>query len=109
VITSLLGVAGGEFLIPTLILLFGIDVKLAGSLSLVISLPTMLVGFARYSRDRSFNVVLENRRFLMVMSTGSLLGTLCGATLLPRIESAWLLPLLALILVVSAFRIWRQH
>src|SRR5262245_7067921 len=34
VIASLLGVAGGEFLIPTLILLFGADVKLAGSLSL---------------------------------------------------------------------------
>jgi uncharacterized membrane protein YfcA len=52
VIASLLGMAGGEFLIPTLILLFGADVKLAGSLSLAVSLPTMLVGFARYSRDQ---------------------------------------------------------
>ena len=34
VVASLLGVAGGELLIPTLILLFGVDVKLAGSLSL---------------------------------------------------------------------------
>jgi uncharacterized membrane protein YfcA len=31
VVASLLGVAGGELLIPTLILLFGVDVKLAGS------------------------------------------------------------------------------
>ena len=45
VVASLLGVAGGEFLIPTLILLFGADVKLARSLSLAVSLPTMLVGF----------------------------------------------------------------
>lgn len=51
VVASLLGVAGGELLIPTLILLFGVDLKLAGSLSLAISLPTVLVGFARYSRD----------------------------------------------------------
>ena len=29
VVASLLGVAGGELLIPTLILLFGADVKLA--------------------------------------------------------------------------------
>lgn len=36
-------VAGGELLIPTLVLLFGIDIKLAGSLSLSVSLPTMLV------------------------------------------------------------------
>ena len=34
VIASLLGVAGGELLIPTLVLLFGADIKLAGSLSL---------------------------------------------------------------------------
>lgn len=29
--------AGGELIIPTLILLFGIDIKLAGSLSIAIS------------------------------------------------------------------------
>jgi uncharacterized protein len=40
-VASLLGVAGGEFLIPTLVLLFGADVKVAGSLSLAVSLPTM--------------------------------------------------------------------
>jgi uncharacterized membrane protein YfcA len=51
VVASLLGVARGEFLIPTLVLLFGADINMAGSLSLAVSLPTMLVGFARYSRD----------------------------------------------------------
>jgi uncharacterized membrane protein YfcA len=40
VVASLLGVAGGEFLIPTLVLLFGADIKLPGSLSLAVSLPT---------------------------------------------------------------------
>jgi uncharacterized protein len=50
-------VAGGEPLILPLILLFGVDTKLAGSLSLAVSLPTMLVGFARYSRARSFVVL----------------------------------------------------
>ena len=45
IVAALLGVAGGELLIPTLVLLFGVDIKLAGSLSLAVSLPTMLVGF----------------------------------------------------------------
>ena len=54
VVAALLGLAGGKFLIPTLVLSFGVDIKLAGSLSLAVSLPTMLVGFARYSRDQSF-------------------------------------------------------
>jgi uncharacterized protein len=47
VVASLLGVAGGELLIPTLVLLFGADIKLAGSLSLAVSLPTLMVWFTR--------------------------------------------------------------
>ena len=76
VIAALLGVAGGEFLIPTLILLFGADIKLAGSLSLAVSLPTMLVGFARYSRDQSFSVLHQNWPFMLAMVAGSMVGTL---------------------------------
>lgn len=37
VVAALMGVAGGELLIRTLILLFGTDIKLAGSLSLAVS------------------------------------------------------------------------
>ena len=57
VVAALLGVAGGELLIPTLVLLFGADIKLAGSLSLAVSLADDAGGFARYSRDRSFVVL----------------------------------------------------
>jgi uncharacterized membrane protein YfcA len=71
VIASLLGVAGGEFLIPTLVLLFRADIKLAGSLSLAVSLPTMLVGFTRYSMDDSFSVIGRNKLFLLVMAAAA--------------------------------------
>ena len=67
IVSSLLGVAGGELLIPTLVLLFGLDIKLAGSLSLAISLPTMLTGFTRYRADKSFAVVTQNWTFVFVM------------------------------------------
>jgi len=108
VVAALLGVAGGELLIPTLILLFGVDIKLAGSLSLAVSLPTMLVGFARYSRDRSFVVLGENRRFVLVMAAGSILGSFIGGRLLGLVPNSVLLPLLAVILVLSAFKVWRH-
>jgi uncharacterized protein len=107
-VASLLGVAGGELLIPTLILLFGVDVKLAGSLSLAVSLPTMLMGFARYSRDQSFTVVARNHVFACVMALGSLLGAFLGAQLLGIVPGEVLLPSLALILVVSAVKVWLQ-
>lgn len=108
VVASLLGVAGGELLIPTLILLFGADVKLAGSLSLAVSLPTMLVGFARYSRDRSFVVLGQNRQFVLVMALGSVVGTFLGGQLLGIVPGVVLLPLLAAILIFSAVKVW-QH
>lgn len=108
-IAALLGVAGGEFLIPTLVLLYGVDIKLAGSLSLAISLPTMLVGLARYSRDQSFNVLGANRAFVAAMAAGSVLGALSGALLLRYVSSGWLIPILAALLIVSALKTWRQR
>jgi len=108
VVASLLGVAGGELLIPTLILLFGADIKLAGSLSLAVSLPTMLVGFARYSRDGSFAVLGGNKLFVVVMAVGSIVGTFIGGQLLGIVASQVLLPMLVVILIVSAWKVW-QH
>lgn len=108
VVASLIGVAGGELLIPTLVLLFGADIKLAGSLSLAVSLPTMLVGFARYSRDGSFAVIGRNKSFLLFMAAGSLVGTFIGGLLLGIMPSVVLLPMLAAILFVSALKVW-QH
>jgi len=108
VVASLLGVAGGELLIPTLILLFGADVKLAGSLSLAVSLPTMLVGFARYSRGSTFAVLVRNRWFVVVMAAGSIAGSFIGAMLLGIVPANVLLPALAVILLLSAMKVWRQ-
>jgi uncharacterized protein len=106
VVVSLLGVAGGELLIPTLILMFGVDIKLAGSLSLAISLPTMLVGFGRYSRDSTFAVLARNGRFAAAMAMGSVVGSFIGAQLLGVIPAALLLPVLALVLLISSVKLW---
>jgi len=106
VVASLLGVAGGELLIPTLILLFGVDVKLAGSLSLAVSLPTMLVGFARYSRDGTFAALRRNGRFVAAMAVGSIVGSFIGAKLLGIVPGSILLPILAVILLLSSVKLW---
>jgi uncharacterized membrane protein YfcA len=108
-VASLLGVAGGEFLIPTLVLLFGADIKLAGSLSLAVSLPTMLVGFARYSRDQSFSVLRSNWTFLLVVVVGSIVGTFIGGLLLGIVPNAVLLPVLAALLLISAVKVWSHE
>lgn len=108
VVAALMGVAGGELLIPTIVLLFGVDIKLAGSLSLVVSLPTMIVGFTRYSQDKSFSIIKAKKSFLLIMAAGSVLGAFIGARLLGIIPVSLLLPILAVILVVSSIKVWRH-
>ena len=107
-VAALMGVAGGELLIPTIVLLYAVDIKVAGSLSLAVSLPTMLVAFARYSRDQSFAVLAANRSFLIAMAAGSVVGTVAGGLLLGIVPSIVLIPLLAGLLLLSAVKVW-QH
>lgn len=109
VVAALMGVAGGELLIPTIVLLYGVNIKIAGSLSLVVSLPTMLVAFARYSRDSSFQVLNANRWFVLVMAAGSVTGTLIGGLLLGVVPTAVLIPLLVALLLASSVKIWRHQ
>ena len=82
--------------------------SLAGSLSLAVSLPTMLVGFARYSRDSTFAVLLRNRWFVVMMAAGSIAGSFIGAMLLGILPATVLLPALAVILLLSAIKVWRH-
>ncbi|MFF5992191.1 sulfite exporter TauE/SafE family protein [Prauserella flavalba] len=109
VVAALMGVAGGELLIPTIVLLFAVDIKLAGSLSLLVSLPTMLVAFARYSRDQSFQILRNNSRFVLTMAAGSIAGTLIGGLLLGLVPSLALIPALAALLLISAVKVWRHQ
>lgn len=53
VLAALMGAAGGELLIPTIVLLYGVDFKITGSLSLAVSLPTMLVAFSATAETRA--------------------------------------------------------
>jgi uncharacterized protein len=108
VVASLLGVAGGELLIPIIVILFGADLKLAGSLSLAVSLPTMITGFTRYSQDQTFRVIRIQWCFIAIMAAGSILGSYLGGKLLGVIPSSVLLPLLATILLLSAIKVWRH-
>ncbi|WP_428737969.1 sulfite exporter TauE/SafE family protein [Sulfurimonas sp.] len=103
-VASILGVAGGELLIPAIILLYGVDIKLAGSLSLAISLPTMIIGFTRYTRSEAFIVLKEERNLFIALAIGSLIGSALGSAMLWIVSSDVLILLLSLILVISAYK-----
>lgn len=107
-VAALLGVAGGELLIPTIVLLYGLDIKLAGSLSLTVSLPTMIVGFARYSRSNAFDVLRQEKPLFLWMVVGSILGAGIGGLLLGLVPTSILMTLLGAILLISAIKTF-QH
>ncbi len=105
-VAALMGVAGGELLIPTIVLLYAVDIKIAGSLSLAVSLPTMIVAVTRYSRDKSFVVLRAYRGFLLSMAAGSVIGTVAGGLLVGVVPAGILIPTLVLLLLASAFQVW---
>lgn len=107
-VAALLGVAGGELLIPTIVLLYGLDIKLAGSLSLMVSLPTMIAGFARYSRADAFDVLRQEQPLMRWMVAGSILGAALGGLLLVLVPTDQLMGLLGIVLLVSAIKTF-QH
>ncbi len=108
VVAAVMGVAGGELLIPTITLLYAVDVKLAGSLSLLVSLPTMLVAFFRYSRDQAFGVLRQHAGFVVAMAVGSVAGSIGGGLLLGAVPTAVIAPLVVALLLVSAVKVWRH-
>ena len=105
VVSSLLGVAGGELIIPTLIFLFGIDVKPAGTLSLLISVPTVMVGLWR-QRAGVMAVEGDLGTLVVPMAVGSIVGALLGGLLVAVTVAAVLKVILGGALMGSALRVF---
>lgn len=68
----------------------------------------MIVGISRYMDRRGLELVRANLRFVLVMAVGSIVGTFIGGLLLGIVPTSILLPLLAGILVISAYKVWRH-
>lgn len=98
-VSGLFGVAGGELLIPTLVFVFGVPVKPAGTLSAMVSLPTILTALVRHVRLG--NLPRHAWPWVASMAAGSLLGVTVGTAALPHISEAWLRLLLGFILLVA--------
>ncbi len=109
IIASLLGVAGGELLIPALVLIYALDPKIAGTIALAISLPTLLISLARWRHARGdWQLWWSNETLLIWMGAGSVAGTAIGARLLGLVDARLLILLLAALLAYSGLHLGRQ-
>src|SRR5204863_9795282 len=66
-VSSMLGVAGGELLIPALVLIFGADIKTAGSASILISLGIVSIGLWRFWQAGALPAWRGARRYMTSM------------------------------------------
>ncbi len=107
-VSSLLGVAGGEMIIPTLIFAYGAGVKIAGTAGLLVSLPTIIIGLIGYARRGAFSEKRVFKETVIPMGVGSIIGAIIGGLLLGIVSSQILKIVLGLILIVSAFRIFKH-
>jgi uncharacterized membrane protein YfcA len=108
-VSSLLGVAGGEVIIPVFILLFGVDVKVAGSMSMLVGMPTIAVGLLRHFGPGS---VLRDgavwRATILPLGAGSILGAVLGALALGLVPGPALKVGLGAVLIWSAWGVFRH-
>jgi uncharacterized protein len=107
-VSSLLGVAGGEVIIPTLVFAFGVDIKTAGTASLLVSFPTVLVGVIKYANRGSFadQSILSNT--VAPMGVGSVIGAIIGGLLVGIVPAAILKVVLGTILNISAYKVFHK-
>lgn len=106
--SSLLGVAGGELIIPTLVFGFGMDIKAAGTASLLVSLPTVVAGVLRFRAQGAYRDRAVLARLAFPMAVGSAAGAILGAALLPLAPTGFIKLLLGGVLAASAAKLLRE-
>lgn len=105
VFSSLLGVAGGELIIPTIVMIFSLDIKIAGTLSLLISIPTISVGLYKHCRNtEKVNYIKKNIRIPLLFIAGSIPGAYIGSCMIIYFQSEVIKIILGFVLAFSSLK-----
>lgn len=96
-LSGFLGIAGGEFRIPTLLLIFGMGIKTAGTANLLISIPTVMAGFIKHKKLN--HVDKRSLQISLWMGVFSVVGAILGASLLVVVPEEILLRVLSVMMM----------
>jgi uncharacterized membrane protein YfcA len=100
---SLLGLGGGIIVVPTLTLVFGVDIRYAVAASLISIIATSSGAAASFIRDH-----LTNLRLAVLLEVGTVSGALIGFFLSGLINSSMLFILFGSFLFFSAIMMLRK-
>jgi uncharacterized membrane protein YfcA len=110
IVVGLLGVGGNELMIPFLVIVFGLPIKAAGSISLLVSIPVVLVSLWRFRALHAFrHRDRDVTRTIVPLALGSLVGALGGGLLAPIAPNNVLKFLLGAILLFSAWHTYNHR
>jgi hypothetical protein len=101
---GMLGMAAGIFVVPALTLFFGIDIRYAVGASLVSVIACSCGSAASAMENR-----LTNVRLAILLEIATTLGALTGVILAGIFRSSVLLLLFSVILLVSAYQMFRKR
>jgi hypothetical protein len=103
VLGAILGLGGGVLLVPSLTLLFGINIRYAIGASIVSVIATSSGAAASYVKDQ-----LTNLRLATFLNVATVLGALAGALLTSLLDTRWLFVIFGVLLIQSALLMIRQ-
>ncbi len=103
-VAGLIGVAGGEYRIPTFVFLFGTTIKVAGTASQLVSIPTVMAGLLRHHRSTKLSP--RERNVTLWLALGSFFGVLVGVEGL-LLAPDWLIRLIfAAVLLYTSYGLY---
>lgn len=102
VLSGLLGVGGGIFLVPIMVGWFAIPQHNAHATSLLVVFPTAIVGSFIYGQHQQLDFLMAGS-----LTVGAMTGAVVGAHFLKRIPAAQLKRLFGLMLFLAGLRmVW---
>lgn len=107
-LVSSTGIAGGQLMITVLVFLFGVNVKTAGTASLLINLPKVSVVVGRYVRQGAYALRSDLLATMLPMSLGSIAGATAGGLLVGVVPAELLKTVLGLLLILSSVRAFHK-
>jgi len=108
VVSGLLGVAGGEYRIPALILIFGLPAIVAGTISSLVAVPQQIAGLWKHRQLRQ--ATPQAVRLGAIMGGAGVAGVVVGVALLHRTSDALVTGFLAVVMLLAAAQIaWESQ
>ncbi|WP_081578623.1 sulfite exporter TauE/SafE family protein [Thermacetogenium phaeum] len=100
-LSALLGIGGGVILIPAMVYLLKIPVQQAVGTSLMVIIPTAVVGAWKH-----YNLNHVNLKFALLLAMGAVVGAYFGALTTSYISGEVIRKLFAVLLLITAVRMF---